>query len=616
MESTLMEYHGPFGGTRTHHGHKLDIIKSALQKYTRRNEPVKAIRCALEMDIFHTLGSVTKGIRTNMINRLRIISCEEFADSNPNLVIMADEFIGCWMENRDIDPTKGQCALIHLIRAFSQVNKSRMLSFIRGTYKYAQTVPVLAEKYKHLFENMNGTIEYLYQKNGDPRDLVDYMGKFAFHHKMKSHKCFYWAFKILDIDEKAGRRFRRTGCEYAIWEYLLVNSGERKKYTEVYFKWYCNYKTENWMYLLNAILISLHETEPAEIVFKKVSEKRIPNIMARHLANEFPIDEYCIDKHTSLGRDKHRGSMHFALVSSQVVDESPNVIEEYRDIYMELKRVDIGRKIFPSKKTPSTQVVKVPEIPLDQEVVQVSKEDLEAILKLPHGQLRCGRHKKVVYVGHDFVYKGPYKVSEASYINNIRYTRALGLLEEIIDPRLRGRLPLEKVLQADGGNLYLVFKNIGDNCLLTDDKVVHMDSKLETNVKLYPRGLIKRISDLGPEQNTDKVKISTLQHLYYRYLLDIGDSGCHNILLREDGCGEQIVAGIDLEERRLGDKGDNGFTYLFRKLPSKKEIEIYKPLQSEIIQLNPMYIIAIEDDLVRLGIDPERVKIKIAKYSM
>ena len=94
---TKMEYHGPFGGTITHHGHLLDTIKSSLQKYIRRNETEKAIRCALELDRFYLLGDKTKGIRTNMINRLRIISCEEFADSNWGMVPYVDKFIKSWL---------------------------------------------------------------------------------------------------------------------------------------------------------------------------------------------------------------------------------------------------------------------------------------------------------------------------------------------------------------------------------------------------------------------------------------------------------------------------------------------------------------------------------------
>ena len=39
----LIEYHGPFGGTITYHGHPLDTIKSSLQKYVRRNETDKRL---------------------------------------------------------------------------------------------------------------------------------------------------------------------------------------------------------------------------------------------------------------------------------------------------------------------------------------------------------------------------------------------------------------------------------------------------------------------------------------------------------------------------------------------------------------------------------------------
>jgi hypothetical protein len=36
---------------------------------------------------------------------------------------------------------------------------------------------------------------------------------------------------------------------------------------------------------------------------------------------------------------------------------------------------------------------------------KISKKYWEDILQLPHGQKRCGKHKKVVYVSEDFIYK-------------------------------------------------------------------------------------------------------------------------------------------------------------------------------------------------------------------
>ena len=78
-------------------------------------------------------------------------------------------------------------------------------------------------------------------------------------------------------------------------------------------------------------------------------------------------------------------------------------------------------------------------------------------------------------------------------------------------------------------------------------------TKIETNVKVVPRGeAVRRVSDIERNgQLTDDIKSATLQHLYLRFLLDIGDSGTHNVLIREDyDSTGRLIAGIDLEERR------------------------------------------------------------------
>ena len=67
-------------------------------------------------------------------------------------------------------------------------------------------------------------------------------------------------------------------------------------------------------------------------------------------------------------------------------------------------------------------------------------------------------------------------------------------------------------------------------------------------------------------------------------MLNIRDSGCHNILLREDG-SNKLIAGIDLEEQRGSDKGATKLSYLFRKNPSKKERRLYTPHLDKIVVL-------------------------------
>ena len=81
MDIGKMEYHGPFGGSKSYHGYRIDTLKSALQKYIRRAETNKSIKCALELDYFYNIPKA-RGIRTNMINRLRIIQPDPVPISN------------------------------------------------------------------------------------------------------------------------------------------------------------------------------------------------------------------------------------------------------------------------------------------------------------------------------------------------------------------------------------------------------------------------------------------------------------------------------------------------------------------------------------------------------
>ena len=64
-------------------GYKLDILKSALQKYLRRREYDKMMWCCSEIYMFHSRATTdkekqaAKGIISNMLNRLIIMMDEE-----------------------------------------------------------------------------------------------------------------------------------------------------------------------------------------------------------------------------------------------------------------------------------------------------------------------------------------------------------------------------------------------------------------------------------------------------------------------------------------------------------------------------------------------------------
>ena len=173
-------------------------------------------------------------------------------------------------------------------------------------------------------------------------------------------------------------------------------------------------------------------------------------------------------------------------------------------------------------------------------------------------------------------------------MNKLRYPYALELLESALqlDEWQRGSLRWEYLGCGDDNQYYLVALNVGKWKNIPFELVT---TKIETNVKVVPRGkVIRRVSDI--ESNgllTDKIKSATLQHLYLRFLLDIGDSGTHNVLVREDHDSTgRLIAGIDLEEKRGIKEKKRRLDHLFKKTPSKKQIDLYESDISNIKSLS------------------------------
>ena len=254
--------------------------------------------------------------------------------------------------------------------------------------------------------------------------------------------------------------------------------------------------------------------------------------------------------------------------------------------------------------------IKKKKIPL----IKINKKIVDLINNLPHGQKKCGKHKKVVYIDNEYVYKGPYHKLEKSFRNSIKFTQALILIEKVmkIERKLSSILNIDKILYLDS-DYYIVSKNIGNKNLLKSENIKIVSSKLESNIKIYPRGIIKRISDLDEALLTTDIKLAILQHLYLRYLLNIGDSGLHNILYREDNSVELIV-GNDLEEIRSSDKGDSKLSFLFRKNPSKKELRLFSNLINNIKLFDLNELNQIKGQLTKFNINIKDIIFKIKKY--
>jgi hypothetical protein len=104
--------------------------------------------------------------------------------------------------------------------------------------------------------------------------------------------------------------------------------------------------------------------------------------------------------------------------------------------------------------------------------------------------------------------------------------------------------------------------------------------------------------------------LAALQHLYLRFLLNIGDSGTHNVLIRNDRHSSgRLIAGIDLDEKRAIKEKERRLDHLFKTTASKMQISLY---QSDVCKIRSIsYSQLDQQTLERLnavGINLERLK--------
>jgi hypothetical protein len=250
----------------------------------------------------------------------------------------------------------------------------------------------------------------------------------------------------------------------------------------------------------------------------------------------------------------------------------------------------------------------------------LSAQTMAQLISAPQAQLRTANYKKAVKIVEDLVFKGPYTSDKDFFrlMENLKYTHALELLEAALQLNgwQRGSLRWKFLGCWDDDQYYLVMPNVGKWKGFTHKRD---NTKIEKNVKVVRRKThIMRVSDIeGTELLTDDIKSAALQHLYLRFLLDIGDSGTHNILTREDHSGTgRLIAGIDLEEKitdnvkvKRSKEKKRRLNLLFKSGPFPKHISLY---QSGVCKIKSLYYSQLyQHTLGRLravGIDLERLK--------
>ena len=131
-----MKISGGIFGATSKSGHKIDELKSAMQKFARRGMTQEMIEVVYELDKFRVYGNgstAQKAIRTNMINRIKIILFEDVSFAEFHVFKKCISLIKKWESARDdinsFDILSQVCSQI------CDAKKLRQTSYVRNKFK-------------------------------------------------------------------------------------------------------------------------------------------------------------------------------------------------------------------------------------------------------------------------------------------------------------------------------------------------------------------------------------------------------------------------------------------------------------------------------------------------
>ena len=340
----------------SYYGHKLDKLKSGVQKYLRRREFEKMLWCVAEIYLFQVYAETEKQIRSckgiisNLINRLIVMMDEEmcFIEYEKYVVIRK------YMEKYERGNRGNFIDLYKICKILIECRMIRRNSDIRAYWDYNRRKVLKDEEIK---------------------SDEEYMEKFVECFKNKDFKVFEYMFKIFNKGEEGNiRRFGRKENIYMIWEFLLNRSNIKcddvlKACLEYkLMEFHKKKRKERFIFLSAAIDIALHcgikEKYELKLGGNKVMElfnkfdagfkEKNSDILRQVFKNRknLVFDHYVIDKHCSEGRSLKKSYVDFLSSGSYVVDEDEEfLVKEWRDAYMRKDNKALWGAVNNRKKT-------------------------------------------------------------------------------------------------------------------------------------------------------------------------------------------------------------------------------------------------------------------------
>jgi hypothetical protein len=203
-------------------------------------------------------------------------------------------------------------------------------------------------------------------------------------------------------------------------------------------------------------------------------------------------------------------------------------------------------------------------------ITDIDSDEYAKLLCLPMAQKRCSIYKKYVRVSKDYIIKGPYLLRDKTFRRVLMANKAMKALDDHFETTTFQEI--DSIVFYDK-EFYIRWRLIGDY----DSMELYEGSTKVDKYGIYVKRntMNKRVSDIEKDPslfNQDLAK-QIITHLYFRFLLEIGDSGSHNILYDDN---QKSVIGIDFDESRKDCTGLTRFKLLFGMHPTLFRERLYE----------------------------------------
>jgi len=228
----------------------------------------------------------------------------------------------------------------------------------------------------------------------------------------------------------------------------------------------------------------------------------------------------------------------------------------------------------------------------------INQHILDQITCLPVPNRRASTYKKFIRIDSECVYKGPYTLFEKKFFRELANKYAVDMMcRKFNIPNINIRI--QAVLMFEHSIYYIKYEKI-KSCFINPRLHDHRDV-FGVTVKLIEKvHNCLKVCDAEETLVDPEKRTSILQHLYFRYLLGIGDIGTHNILFDADF---KEVYAVDFEEMGGVRNPNTKLECLDKKKDSLKKKMIFEPYINTIWEPSELELQELEEDLKNYFID-------------